>query len=190
MWRLSAALCLIAAHVSAQDMRPQEERRLADFHATAGAAILQAMAGGRRGDVDLLQEVLAGAPLDPLQTTLPGTWNCRVLKLGGAVPLVAYANFKCEIAPDGDGFTLQKQSGSQLTKGRIALRDGQMIYLGVGYVAETEPPAYAALTPAVTGNGAFQPEVGLVEQPDPDRVRILFPAPILESDFDILYLTR
>ena len=187
---ISLALACLALPAPAQEMRPQEEVRLAALDETAGRALRAALAGGSRGDVDLLQEAMAGTPLAPIETTLAGDWSCRTLKLGGLTPLTAYAAFDCRITADGDGFTLEKLTGSQRTTGRISARDGTMVYLGNGFVEGTDPIAYDDLDPDFPGDGSLQPQVGLVEQPGPDRIRILFPAPVVESDLDILYLTR
>ena len=183
-------LATLAGPASAQDMRAQETARLDRFDAVVGQAVLAAMAGGSRGDVDLLQDALSGQPVPAFETTLPGDWICRTLKLGGNLSLVVYAPFTCRIDVDGTGFTLEKLTGSQLTRGTITLRDDRMIYLGVGYAAGADAPAYDGLPVADAGDGTFQPEVGVVQQTGPDTVRIMFPAPVVESDFDILYLTR
>lgn len=188
---LRAACLMIALATPAMaEIRPQEATRLAAMDATLGAALRQAMAGGRRGDVDLLQEALEGLPYPALRTTLEGDWKCRTIKLGGLTDLTAYAPFDCRFTADGDGFIFEKLTGSQRTKGRVSLMDGQMIYLGVGYVAEAAPMDYDALPPGDFGDGEIQPQVAVVEQPDPDRARLMFPAPITESTFDLLYLTR
>ncbi len=190
MMRLASLLIALALPAAAQDMRPQEAARLADFDAIAGVALIGALAEGSRGDVDLLQEAMAGVPLPALQTTLAGDWSCRTFKLGGLLPLVAYAAFECRITPDGARFVFEKLSGSQRTSGTIQIIDGQMIYLGVGTVNDAPQRAYADLHPAFIGNGDVQPQVGIVEQSGPNSARILFPAPIVESDFDVLWLTR
>lgn len=171
-------------------MRGQEQVRLDAYHTTAGRAILRALSAGNLGDVDLLQEVLSGEPLPAFSTTLEGEWDCRTLKLGGDIPLVVYAPFECVFAPDGRAFTFEKTTGSQRTVGRVVLQDRVMIYLGVGYAAEAEPMAYADLPAADFGDGTYQPQVGLVEQTGPNTARIMFPAPVTESLFDVLYLTR
>ena len=186
----SLALALVATIAGAQEMRPQEAARLAEFDLHFGRALRPALAGGARGDVDLLQEALAGEPLPPLSTALSGDWRCRMLKLGGDLPLVAYAPFDCRITQDGDGYLFEKLTGSQRMTGRIALRDGRMIYLGTGFVADATPTAYADLAPDFAGDGTIAPQVALVEQPSPDRARLLLPAPVVESAFDVLYLTR
>ena len=126
--RWISLLAVLAAPAFAQDIRPQEADRLAGFEANLGPTLLSALAAGSRGDVDMLQEALSGTPLPPLQTALPGDWKCRTLKLGGLLPLTVYAQFDCRITPDGDGFLFEKLTGSQRSTGRIALRDGRMVY--------------------------------------------------------------
>ena len=191
MRSLLCALLLAAGAAQADTpIRPQEAARLAAFDAHFGAAMKEAMAGGARGAVDLLQEALEGAPYPAYQTTLDGDWSCRTLKLGGMGALVAYAPFDCRFTADGDGFVFEKLSGSQRTRGRVSLIDGQMVYLGVGVVADAAPQEYAALPAEFAGDGEVQPQVALVEQSGPDSARLLFPAPVTESRFDILYLTR
>ncbi len=190
MMRLFSLLALLALPASAQEIRPQEAARLAQFDAVAGVALRGALAGGSRGDIDLLQEAMAGEPLPPLQTALPGDWKCRTFKLGGGLPLVSYAAFDCRITPDGAQFIFEKLSGSQRTTGTIQIIDGRMIYLGVGTVNDAPARAYADLHPSFVGTGEVQPQVGLVEQSGPDTARIMFPLPVVESDFDVLWLTR
>lgn len=183
---------VLAAPIVSDDnvMRPQEQRRLDGFHASAGRAILEAMSKGSLGDVDQLQVALSGTPLPPFATTLSGEWDCRTMKLGGLVPLVVYAPFKCVFAPDGRAFTFEKTSGSQRTIGHVTLQDRTMIYLGVGFVGDAEPMNYADLPSSDFGDGTYQPQVGVVEQTGPNTARILFPAPVNESLFVVLYLTR
>lgn len=187
---VALALLLAAAPAVAQDMRPQEAARLDGFDAAFGRAMREAFSLGARGDLDLVQEAMEGPAIPALRTSLEGDWSCRTIKLGGVSPLVAYAPFRCRFTADGDGFLFEKLTGSQLTRGRVSLQDGRMIYLGVGYVADVEPKDYADLPKADLGGGQWQADVGIVEQSDGDRARILFPLPELESTFDILYLTR
>lgn len=182
----------ISSSAAAQDapMRAQEQICLDAYHASAGKAILEALSAGSLGDIDQLQTVLSGDAISPLATTLSGDWACRTFKLGGLSPLTVYAQFQCKFTPDGTAFDFEKLTGSQRTIGRITMQDGAMVYLGVGYVADVAIMTYADLPPEEFGNGEYQPQVGLVEQTGPNTARILFPAPVTESGFDILYLTR
>ena len=102
---------------------------------------------------------------------LAGEWACHTFKLGGIAPLTVYAQFKSAFEPDGTAFTFEKLTGSPRTMGRVTMQDRTMIYIGVGYVADEPPMAYA-------------------DSRRSQIRRILFPAPINESDFDLLYLTR
>jgi hypothetical protein len=191
MIRALAFALLCANPAAAQDaIRPQEQLRLDTYHDTAGRALLQALSGGSRGDVDWLQDAMQGQPLAPLGTTLSGDWECRTIKLGGNLALVIYAPFKCRFTTDGTGFIFEKLTGSQRTSGRVTLQDRTMIYLGVGYVTNGEQVAYTDLPPEDLGTGAVQPQVAIVEQTSPTTARMLFPAPVNESLFDVLYLTR
>ncbi len=76
--------------------------------------------------------------------------------------------------------------------GTIGTMDGAPVYLGTGYIAGDTPPPYADL-PTTTDPAATPqrvPEVGIVEVVSPTRARILMPLPMLESDLNILLLTR
>ena len=186
----AALLALLLPTAAAAQIRDADAARLDAYDATVGTALLTAFAGGARGDLDLLQEVLAGTPVPPLATTLPGDWTCRTLKLGGLTALTAYAPFACTITADGAGFVIEKTTGSQRLSGRIDLIDGRMVLTGTGYVDGTAPVPYADLPPENVSDGTLWPVVGIAEQPDTDRIRILMPQPVLESDLDILDLRR
>lgn len=185
-----AALLATGAGAGAQDIRPQEQARLDRYERTAGAALLEAIAAGSAGDVTALTTALAGTPQVAFDPSLNGEWTCRTMKLGGAAQLVVYSTFKCSMALDNTGITFQKVTGSQRTSGRIEMRDGRAIYLGVGYVSTEAPQAYGNLAPDFEGNGSISPDIAVFERVSETRARLMFPAPLVESDFDILELTR
>ncbi|WP_254796774.1 DUF4893 domain-containing protein [Sulfitobacter albidus] len=138
--RLLAALCaLLAGAAAAQEIRPQEQARLDRFERVAGTSLLQAMGGGAAGDVDALTAALAGTPQVAFDPGLDGDWRCRTMKLGGIAPLTVYSDFDCRITVLIDGLAFEKLTGSQRTKGKITLRDGRAVYLGVGYVSSESP---------------------------------------------------
>jgi hypothetical protein len=188
---LALAAPLLALPALAEAPRLPDIARLEALDATLGRALKGAFAEGPREGLAVLTAALAGAPgpLDP-----GGDWQCRTLKLGGFLPLVAYGNFACRITPDGaGGWVLEKTTGSQRQMGTLTPQEGGALYTGVGYVSGGPAVRYDALppddqTPVEPGQTIAQ--VGLFEQMSPNRARLLLPLPLLESDFDILYLTR
>jgi len=181
---------LFAAPSVAQDIRPQEQQRLDRYERIAGTAVLGALARGDAGDVAALTAALSGAPQVAFDPALQGEWRCRTMKLGGISALTVYTNFKCRMTLDNTGVTFEKLTGSQRTSGRIEMREGRAIYLGVGYVASEPPQTYESLAPDFEGTGTVAPDVAVFERVSERRARLLFPAPVNESDFDILELTR
>lgn len=172
-------------------IRPDDRARMERYDETAGRALTGALAQGDGGDVAVMVAGLAGAALPPAEATplLAGDWSCRVLKLGGGLPLVVYQPFRCRIGADG---AFEKLTGSQRMLGRIGLVDGQVTYLGTAFVAGETPPDYADLPPEVdpTASPQFMPEVGRVEVVDGGAARIILPLPHLESDLNIVLLGR
>ncbi len=187
---LAGLALLLAGSAVAQEIRPQEQARLDRFERLAGTALLEAMAGGSDSDVAALTTALGGVPQVAFDPSLQGEWKCRTMKLGGEPRLVVYTNFKCSMSLDNTGITFEKLSGSQRTSGRIEMREGRAIYLGVGYVSSEKPQNYGDLDPAFEGSGTVTPDVGVFERISDRRARLMFPAPVNESDFDILELTR
>jgi len=171
-------------------LRPAERARLDNFDAAFGDAMIQALAGGAAEDVAALTRAMSGQPQIAFAATLPGDWSCRTIKLGGVSPLVVYSPFKCRLTATDRGFAFEKLTGSQLTRGEITLRDGRAIYTGMGFVRGENPPEYADLPEDFTSNGRVQSDVAVFQRISPNRARLLFPAPAVESDFDILELTR
>ena len=172
-------------------IRAPDRARLETADATFGTALRAALAEGAPADVAVLVEALAGAP-GPVAPA--GDWNCRVLKLGGLLPLTVYTDFRCRIVVVEPGiWELEKLTGSQRVAGRIHQEDGAATFLGVGYVTGGPAADYQGLPPldqTPVEPGQTTANVGFFEQMGPDRARLLFPQPLLESEFDILYLTR
>jgi hypothetical protein len=193
MRSLAVAVALVAALPAAAELeiRPPDDARLEQGDAAFGRAVRKAMARGAAADVAILAEVMAGTPglLAP-----EGSWSCRTLKLGGEPPLVVYGTFRCRIEPSGrDSWAIVKETGSQRLEGEIWPGDVLNLYLGVGFVGDrpaTDYEGFLSLEQAPVEPGQTVPQVGIFEQMGPDRARLLLPSPLLESDYDIIYLTR
>lgn len=194
---LAAALCLSPLAALSQQLsdgtplRADDLRRLEEYHAAAGEALLAAFAQADPAVQAVLAQSLAGTALAPDQalSLLKGDWSCRMIKMGRLVPVVVYQPFRCRIGADG---VLEKLTGSQRTKGRIHDDGDRLVYLGTGFIAGDTPPPYADLPDDVDTASTPQrvPEVGLVELVDANRGRVMFPDPYLESRFNILVLSR
>ncbi len=187
---LLLALALTTPATAETALRPDDAARLENYTTAAGSALLQALSGGASADVDALTRALSGHPQIAFDETLDGDWNCRTMKLGRSSALVVYSPFKCHIDLENDGFAFEKLTGSQRTKGKVSFRDGRAVYVGVGFVAGQTPPDYADLPADFTSDGTVQTDVAIFERVSPTRARLMFPAPAVESDFDILELTR
>ncbi|WP_207102014.1 DUF4893 domain-containing protein [Paracoccus shandongensis] len=192
----AAFLCLLPAAGLAQSLsdgtaiRADDARRLAEYHAAAGEALLDAFSGGSQADLAVLADVLRGDPLpsDQARAVMSGDWSCRTIKMGRLLPITVYQPFRCRIGADG---SLEKLTGSQRTKGQVHRDGDRLVYLGTGFIAGDTPPAYADLPPSPDASGPQRvPEIGVVEMIDENRGRVMFPDPYLESRFNILALGR
>lgn len=171
-------------------LRPEDTLRLERFSQTAGTALLDAFSKGAPDDIAALTTALSGTPQVAFDPSLNGEWTCRTMKLGGLGALTIYTDFKCRFTIQQDGFEFEKLSGSQRTKGKITYREGRAVYVGMGHVADASPLAYADLPDDFVSDGRIQTNVAVFERISATRARLMFPAPAVESDFDILELTR
>ena len=189
--RALAVLALLATPAAAQDVRPADIERLAYLTEHFGAAMREAMEGGTAADVEALREAMSGpAPggVDP-----SGDWDCRTIKIGGISPLVVYTPFRCRITEVEQGlWEIEKITGSQRLSGRIEATQAGLVYTGVGFVGDRPATDYAGLpdTPEPVEPNQTYAQVGILEMASSDRGRLLLPAPILESRFDVIALTR
>ncbi|MBA4489584.1 DUF4893 domain-containing protein [Paracoccus sp. S1E-3] len=197
---LAALLLSLPAH--AQDgadrtlpdgarIRPDDSQKLAQFDSFYGAALRTAFATGQAADIATLTGALTGPPMPPAAAmeALKGDWKCRMMKAGDMTALVIYDNFDCSF----DGARFSKETGSQQTVGTIHTDGDRLIYLGTGYVQGSEVPAYADLPEDplnAPGMGQNWADIAVVEVVSDRRARLIFPDPALESQLNVLYLTR
>lgn len=187
---LLAALSVTPLAAQEPVLRPDDAARLNDLDRATGEALRAAFAGGDAGDLAVLAHALHGAPMpaELALATLPGDWNCRVIKLGGNLPLVVYQPFRCRAGEDG---SFEKLTGSQRTTGRATIIDGTPVYVGTAYVDGTAPIPYADFPEGLPPDpGVTAPDVGLIEMTGANSGRILLPRPYVESVLNLLVLTR
>jgi hypothetical protein len=124
----------------------------------------------------------------PRPAPTPGSYNCRLIKLGQATPKTrAYESFKpffCYVEVEGDQLTIVKQTGSQRPAGRLCEDDNpeRMIFLGsLALGDEDQPLAY--------GDDPKRNMAGILERIGAFRWRLVIPWPQSSSKLDVFELT-
>ncbi|MFO1089973.1 MAG: DUF4893 domain-containing protein [Hyphomicrobiales bacterium] len=187
---LAFALALIAAPAARADgtldklLTPDDKARLAALDTVREAAVATAREKGAKADVAVLDALLVAKPLSVRENFNPvGAWRCRAIKLGRSVPITVYGWFRCRISEDGVGFRLEKLGGSQRTAGYFYDdTDTALIYAGALSYAHEPFGRY--------GQSADRNMVGKVFRTGRNALRIEFPKPVYDSDFDMLELVR
>ena len=124
----------------------------------------------------------------PRPAPTPGSYNCRLIKLGQATPKTrAYESFKpffCYVEVENDQLTIVKQTGSQRPAGRLWEDDNpeRMIFLGsLALGDEKEPLAY--------GEDQNRNMAGVFERIAPFTWRLVIPWPQSGADLEVFELT-
>ena len=156
-----------------------------------GLAWQEALQEAQRG---FSREVEAEGPLLrpraalPRPAPTPGSYNCRLVKLGKATAkAVAFERFKpffCYVEVEGDLLTIVKQTGSQRPAGRLWEDDvsSRLIFLGtLSLGSEEEARAY--------GDDPKRDMAGLFERIAPFVWRLVIPYPQNGAKLDVFELT-
>jgi hypothetical protein len=124
----------------------------------------------------------------PRPEPTPGSYNCRLIKLGKATPKTrAFESFKpffCYVEVQDNQLTIVKQTGSQRPVGLLWEDDTptRLIFLGsLALGEETTPLAY--------GDDPKRNMAGVLERIGPFRWRFVIPWPKSTSKLDVLELT-
>jgi hypothetical protein len=124
----------------------------------------------------------------PRPAPTPGSYNCRLIKLGKvAARGRAYESFRpffCYVEVEGDLLTIVKQTGSQRPAGRLWEDDNptRLIFLGsLALGGEDQPLAY--------GDDPRRDMAGVLERIAPFRWRLVIPWPQSTSKLDVFELT-
>lgn len=160
-------------------MSKEDARGLEAFDARREATIAAAMDGSEEGSTAVLRQVLAGEVLSFDEGYDPSDdWRCRYFKLGGEPALTVYGWFSCRVFDDGAGWVVQNVDGSQRSVGRLYnIPREQLLYLGAMYYPYEDPIWF--------GDDAARNQLALLSRLDDGRIRLEFPASLVELDFDI-----
>ncbi len=162
-----------------------------DRLARMGLAWQQALAEARKsnpGDVRREQELLSPRAGLPRPAPTPGSYNCRLIKLGKASAKGrSYESFKpffCYVEVEDDLLTIVKQTGSQRPAGHLWEDDEatRLIFLGsLALGDEQQPVAY--------GDDPKRDMAGVLERIAPFTWRLVIPWPQSTSKLDVFELT-
>jgi hypothetical protein len=124
----------------------------------------------------------------PRPEPTPGSYNCRLIKLGRATPkskpFETFKPFFCYVEVEDNQLTIVKQTGSQRPAGRLWDDDDptRLIFLGsLALGDETVPLAY--------GDDPKRDMAGVIERIGPFRWRLVIPWPQSTSKLDVVELT-
>ena len=166
---------------------PADQARLSRLDSAWQQALTEA---GKSNSSEIRKEGVLLKPRAalPRPTPTPGSYNCRLIKLGKATPKTrAFESFKpffCYVEVEGDLLTIVKQTGSQRPAGRLWEDDNdeRLIFLGTLALGnEDQPLAY--------GDDAKRDMAGVFERIAPFRWRLVIPWPQSSSKLDVFELT-
>jgi len=140
------------------------------------------------GDIRREGKLLMPRSALPRPEPTPGSYNCRLIKLGKATPRSKpYETFKpffCYVEVDDNLLTIVKQTGSQRPAGRLWEDDDatRLIFLGsLALGNEDQPLAY--------GDDPTRDMAGVLERIGPFKWRLVIPWPQSTSKLDVFELT-
>ncbi len=157
----------------------------------APAAWTEALAEARKAGFSR-QLRAEGALLDPAAALAraappPGSYSCRVIRLGSAAPrarpFVAHKPFFCHIGVNGEQLSITKQTGSQRPGGYLwdTPDTRRLIFLGTLALGNEDAPIAYGEDPA-------RDMAGIFERYGDFRYRLVIPWPRQESKLDIFEL--
>jgi hypothetical protein len=159
----------------------RDEARINMLASSRTRGLAAALTSQSAADRQVVSEIFAGG-LSPLQTIVPGRYQCRTIKMGGISELVVYTWFACEIGQEDAMLTLRKTSGSQRTFGTLTKSGDGLLYRGALHYSDENPVMY---------DGASErDQVGclLKDYEDGNRFVLELPQPAFESFHDVLEL--
>jgi hypothetical protein len=162
-----------------------------DRIARMGLAWQEALADARKtNESDVRREGVLLRPRAalPRPAPTPGSYNCRLIKLGKATakskPYESFKPFFCYVEVEDDLLTIVKQTGSQRPAGRLWEDDdpNRLIFLGSLALGDAQ-------TPVAYGDDPKRDMAGVLERIAPFKWRLVIPWPQSTSKLDVFELT-
>ncbi|MBJ7579191.1 DUF4893 domain-containing protein [Devosia sp. MC532] len=118
----SAARCTVPADV---ELRAADVQRIDSFEAARTHGLKEAMTGATKAESKILTDVV-GANFSPFSEIPMGTYQCRVIKLGGIMPVTIYPYFECVVSEMSTA--IEKLTGSQRFVGTLHSNDSGSVF--------------------------------------------------------------
>jgi len=162
-----------------------------DRLARLGLAWQEALADAKKtnaADIRREGKLLMPRAALPRPAPTPGSYNCRLIKLGKATakskPYESFKPFFCYVEVDEDLLSIVKQTGSQRPAGRLWEDDDSTRLIFLGSLAlgdEQQPLAYS--------DDPKRDMAGVLERIEPFKWRLVIPWPQSTSKLDVFELT-
>jgi hypothetical protein len=179
----------IAARPEGEDwrgaLREEDTGRLDRLADAWRDGLAEARTRGFTRQIGIEGALLAPDAAQPRAALPPGSYRCRLIRLGAGprrAAFTAYPPYFCYVGVEDALLAFTKQTGSERPAGYIWTdSDARGIFLGAMVEgAETAPRAY--------GQDATRDLVGIVERIGPFRYRLVFPFPQGGAKLDVLEL--
>lgn len=143
----------------------------------------------RQSETDFGQ--ILESPLQAFDDAAPlGQWKCRTWKLDER-GIVRYNNFRCQFRQRDGKLFFEKLSGSQRTSGYLyRAADDHMVYLGAGTVNEEPQRSYSGPDSRLGDDPSNPDEIAVLVKIADGRFIMAFPWPVVESQFNLLILSK
>lgn len=173
----------VACDVAGLSFSPKDVTRLDNLVASRTLGLAAALRSESATERAIVADVFATGFAPMTDELALGKYQCRTLKLGGALHLITYQWFQCEIGQEEGTYTLRKITGSQNFFGTLTPTKGGFTYRGAGhYGYEPEVRFY--------GDDPERDQVGCLNRLDGTGkyLALELPMPIFESDHDVIEL--
>lgn len=167
---------------------PFDRERLSHLDQSRDKGLASLARGPVSGDAAAIRAVVEakGGPA----ANITGIWRCRTMKLGGVTSII-YTWFNCRIEDRGGVLSFRKINGSQRITGTLYPHQaGGYVLLGAWTVNNEPAQPYSGNTPGAGSQATANDAVGYLTAIGPNHLRIEFPEPVQESDFDVMELRR
>jgi len=162
-----------------------------DRLARLGLAWQDALADAKKtNDADIRREgaLLRPRAALPRPAPTPGSYNCRLIKLGKATaksrPYESFKPFFCYVEVEDDLLTIVKQTGNTRPAGRLWEDDDSTRLVFLGSLALGDQQA-----PVAYGDDPKRDMAGVIERIAPFKWRLVIPWPQSTSKLDVFELT-